>query len=189
MKKLICIAICGFVIAGQAFSRDKASQKNLVENPSFEELNKDGKLVFWKPVKAGYKISKKIFRSGKQSFVVKGKDIVGGVNAIIDVPKPGCKLLFKVHIYIKSYKSGALKPIHVSYKSKGRMYYRPQVNLFANKKNIRYNTWIEYKAVLDLSKYPDVKKIVFWCLGYASKSRGTFEGEVYWDDVSVEVID
>ncbi len=195
-KKLCTAALCGWALIGAVFAQDTlpaeapadapAPAKNIAENPSFENVDDANKLIFWEPVKSGYHISKDLFHSGQQSLRVKGTDTVGGFRGTITVPRPGCKLLFKVHLYIKSFSSGVLKPIHVSFVSGTKTYYRPQVNLFPNQANISYNTWLEYKAELDLSDYPDVEKIVFWCLGYENQKNGPFTGEVFWDDVSVE---
>ena len=178
--------ICGLVLVGNLFSQSTESSKNLVENPSFEETDAKGNLLAWEAVKNGYQISPDVFRSGKQSMLLKGEKIVGGVRRNIDVPEPGCKLRFKANLYIKSFSSGVLKPIHVSFISAGKTYYRPQVNLFPDQKSLRKNVWVEYTAELDLSGFPDVEKIVLWCLGYAHNKYGSFTGEVYIDDLSLE---
>ncbi len=188
MRTRVVVFISLFSMAVVVKAQEKSERINLVANPSFEQLDAAGLATSWTPHKS-YTISDKTALEGSKSLLASGKDVYYcGARTLIDVPKPGCKLLFKAHIYIKEFQSGIIKPIHVSYTDgQGKKHYQPHINLYPNNKDLKFNEWVEYKAVLDLSQKPEVEKVIFWCLGYHNPKKEKFTGTVLFDDVSVEV--
>jgi hypothetical protein len=179
--KTIHLAMVGAFSALSSY----AAAGNLILNPSFELSGGNRVITNWKKVYDGGAISENRAYDGKYSFTPAGPK--GGVRSDITVPGPKCKLLIKANIYIESFQSGIIKPIHLSFISKGKKKY-PHINLYPDQKGLKLNQWIEYKYILDLNKYPDVKTVLLWCIVYPD-GAAPFVGKVYWDKVSVEIID
>lgn len=178
---VIIIAVTAWVVSSIGYADENG---NLVVNPSFEQLDANNALTGWRKAYKGGDISTAKVLDGKQSLAVSSD--MGGLSTVIKVPEPGCKLLIKANIYIEDFKQGIIKPIHLSFKGKEKTYY-PHINLYPGRKDLKFNQWVEYKYLLDLSKHPEVDAFILWCIVWPDGKKN-FTGKVYWDKLSVEVV-
>lgn len=159
---------------------------NHVPNGSFEVVT-DGTPEGWTHVYTFGEVSQEVAHSGKNSFkLAEHADKATGNLIEIRGFTPGSTLVITSHVYVKSFQSGILKPIHIAFTSNGKVFYK-HINVFP-KDTDKYslNAWSKFSYELDLSEYPDVQSLKLYCLGWEYKARGEpFAGEVFFDDISV----
>lgn len=161
------------------------SGAELITNSSFETplINRQG----WEPVYGGAQIVHDRGYDGSASIKAIPDSTTGrgGVVQRIRGFRQGAKLKFSAHIYIEKFTSGIIKPVHLAFQSRGKKHYS-HVNLIynANTKNYELSKWIKFEKELDLSEYPDVEEIAFYCLTW-NLGEQPFEGVVYFDAVTV----
>lgn len=159
---------------------------NHVQNGSFEEVI-EGTPAGWTDVYTFGEISQEVVHSGKNSFkLASHADKATGNLIEIRGFTPGSTLLITSHVYVSSFQSGILKPIHLAFTSNGKTFYK-HINVFP-KDTDKYsrNAWTAFTYELDLAEYPDVHSFKLYCLGWEFKAKGEpFVGEVFFDDISV----
>lgn len=183
MKKTFCLVYV-LLFTGPVFLM--ALEGNYVPNGSFEHIT-EGTPEGWTDVYTFGKISQEVAHSGKNSFkLASHADKATGNLIEIRGFTPGSTLLITSHVYVKSFKSGILKPVHMGFTSQGRTYHK-HINIFP-KDTDKYslNAWSKFTYELDLSEYPDVDSLKLYCLGWEFRAREEpFVGEVFFDDISV----
>ncbi len=177
---IVFVVLCSIVGYAQA-------QENFVKNPSFEEITKDGKLEMWTSVYEGYKVTKEKSLSGTSSMKLSGTTATYfGATQLIRGFKPGSKIQITSNVYVEEFKSGMLKPIHLSVRLLSGKTKHPHINVLPGK--VELGKWVKYTYVLDLAKYSDTTSFTLWILARCSK-KGPFIGTVYYDNIEVKVIE
>ena len=186
MKKLVMIFA---IIATTAIIN--AAEANLVKNNNFEKLDSKGQPVNWKIhyVKnkrgtAKIQISQEQIKVGKNSicFSCEGDNkAYFALNQQLKNFKPGDKLEIKADVYIEEFDSGRIAPFHFSIRDGAKTKYFTPIKITPG--NCEIGAWVSYKTVIDLTKYKELKTIVFWILTF-----GKFEGKIFIDNISITKI-
>jgi len=170
-----------------AESRTFGGGPSLIKNGSFEEAGAGGTLKGWGPVYGGY-TSVDTARSGGKALSLScaeapadEKSSRRGATQVFSGFRPGSTLLLSSHVYVEKLVSGHVMPIYLSLTSRGKTRH-PHVNLFPGQ--VEPGEWRRFEFVLDLSAYPDVTSVCFWCLGWNSGPK-PFVGTVHYDDIAV----
>ncbi|MBT3377941.1 MAG: hypothetical protein HN742_11475 [Lentisphaerae bacterium] len=169
--------------------RPFATGASVLRDGSFEDVDVDGKLAAWASSYGGYTRVTGTARSGKHSIRLSCPDAaqVGDTQGrraatqVFSGFQPGSTLLLTSHVFVESLESGHVKPIYLSLTSRGKTYH-PHVNISPDQ--VDPGKWHRYEFILDLSLYPDVKSVCFWCLAWNSGSK-PFVGSVLYDDITV----
>jgi len=169
-------------------SRSFGGGPSLVANGSFEDAEADGAPQGWAPVYGGY-TSATTARSGQKALSLSCPEPPAdgetgsrrGATQIFTGFRPGSLLLLSSYVFVEKLESGHVKPIYLSFKSRGKTR-NPHVNLYPGQ--VETGKWQRFEFILDLSAYPDVKSVCFWCLAWNSGPK-PFVGTVYYDDITV----
>lgn len=160
---------------------------NQINNGSFEEPGPGETARDWIPVYGGYRVASNVARTGDKSLrIVPAEDTGrGGALQRISGFKPGARLHFVARIYIASFDSGIIKPIHIAFRSHDETRYQ-HTNLVYGEGGEKQplGQWLEFAKTLDLAEYPDVEAIAVYCITWNLGDK-PFAGEVYFDDISV----
>ncbi len=157
---------------------------NLVINGSFEDTWSSGALVGWSPAYDGYELASNFVLEGKQSIMLSGETTTYfGVRQNIGNIPGDSKVTITSHVYVDDFRSGMLKPIHLSISSGGRTVY-PHINVYPG--DITEGEWTSYTMELDMSRFPGASSFLLWVVT-RFKDDEPFSGTVYYDDISVVV--
>lgn len=157
---------------------------NLVVNGSFEDTWPSGALAGWSPAYEGYALASNPVLEGRQSIMLSGETAsYFGVRQNIENIPADSKVTITSHVYVADFKSGMLKPIHLSISSGGRTVY-PHINVYPG--DIAEGEWTSYTLELDMSRFPGASSFTLWVVT-RFRDDEPFSGTVYYDDISVVV--